>query len=95
MCEANGLASVSRSNLHVPMVELISITESFYACGVAASMHGTRDECGGLFMSETPCAHALSLLTSTRVACGASTASAATPRPDTAEHLCIARLARC
>lgn len=51
MCEANGLASVSRSNLHVPMVELITITESCYACGVSASMHGTRDQCGG-FMSE-------------------------------------------
>ena len=37
MCEANGLDPSTKSNLRDPMVELITITESFYACGVAAS----------------------------------------------------------
>lgn len=37
MCEANGLDPATKSNLRDPMVELIKITEDFYACGVAAS----------------------------------------------------------
>ena len=38
MCEANGLDPDQKSNLRDPMVELITITESILACGVAASV---------------------------------------------------------
>jgi 4-hydroxybutyryl-CoA dehydratase/vinylacetyl-CoA-Delta-isomerase len=36
MCEANGLDPGTTASLREPMVELIKITEGFYACGVAA-----------------------------------------------------------
>ena len=42
MCEANGFDPGEKSNLREPMVELIKITEGFYACGVAASVYGTQ-----------------------------------------------------
>jgi 4-hydroxybutyryl-CoA dehydratase/vinylacetyl-CoA-Delta-isomerase len=42
MCEANGLDPATKSNLREPMVELIKITEGFFACGVAASVYATR-----------------------------------------------------
>ena len=43
MCEANGFDPGETSSLREPMVELIKITEGFFACGVAASVYGTRD----------------------------------------------------
>jgi 4-hydroxybutyryl-CoA dehydratase/vinylacetyl-CoA-Delta-isomerase len=44
MCEANGDDPAQQASLREPMVELIKITEGFYACGVAASVYGTKDE---------------------------------------------------
>ena len=44
MCEANGFDPAKESHLREQMVELITITESFYACGVAASVYGKFDE---------------------------------------------------
>ena len=52
MCEANGLDPGAKSSLREPMVELIKITEGFYACGVAASVYGTRDPHSGSFMPD-------------------------------------------
>jgi 4-hydroxybutyryl-CoA dehydratase/vinylacetyl-CoA-Delta-isomerase len=52
MCEANGLDPGATSSLREPMVELIKITEGFYACGVAASVYATRDALSGNFMPE-------------------------------------------
>jgi len=40
MCEANGFDPGSETHLREQMVELIKITEGFYACGVAASVYG-------------------------------------------------------
>ena len=44
MCEANGFDPGKESHLREQMVELITITESFFACGVAASVYGKADE---------------------------------------------------
>src|SRR5690554_3482164 len=52
MCEANGFDPESKSSLREPMVELIKITEGFFACGVAASVYGTADPYSGIFMPE-------------------------------------------
>ena len=52
MCEANGLDPATKSNLREPLVELIKITEGFYACGVAASVYATQDPHSGSFMPE-------------------------------------------
>lgn len=46
MTEANGLEFSSISHLKDKMVELIKITEGFYACGVAASTFGEEDIAG-------------------------------------------------
>jgi 4-hydroxybutyryl-CoA dehydratase/vinylacetyl-CoA-Delta-isomerase len=43
MCEANGLDPAKTSHLREQMVELIKITEGFFACGVAASVYATLD----------------------------------------------------
>jgi 4-hydroxybutyryl-CoA dehydratase/vinylacetyl-CoA-Delta-isomerase len=67
MCEANGLDPGSRSNLRDPMVELIKITEGFYACGVAASVYGTKDECSGSFMPDPVFSNIGKLLLSTQI----------------------------
>ena len=40
MCEANGFPDPGASPACATMVELISIVEGFYACGVAASVYG-------------------------------------------------------
>jgi 4-hydroxybutyryl-CoA dehydratase / vinylacetyl-CoA-Delta-isomerase len=46
MIEANGLDAERHDHIRESMVELITITESFYACGVAASVYCTRDPSG-------------------------------------------------
>jgi 4-hydroxybutyryl-CoA dehydratase/vinylacetyl-CoA-Delta-isomerase len=46
MTEANGLDLDEASGLREAMVELITIVEGFYACGVAASVYGERDSSG-------------------------------------------------
>jgi 4-hydroxybutyryl-CoA dehydratase/vinylacetyl-CoA-Delta-isomerase len=43
MCEANGFDPGRKASLREPMVELIKITEGFFACGVAASVYGAAD----------------------------------------------------
>ena len=46
MIEANGLCAARSAPLRDTMVELIKVVESFYACGVAASVYGTIDASG-------------------------------------------------
>jgi len=67
MCEANGFDPGQRSSLREPMVELIKITEGFYACGVAASVYGTADPHAGNFMPEPVFANIGKLLLATQV----------------------------
>lgn len=67
MCEANGLDPDQKSNLKEPMVELIKITEGFYACGVAASVYATQDEHSGSFMPDPVFSNIGKLLLSTQI----------------------------
>ncbi|MBA3597750.1 MAG: 4-hydroxyphenylacetate 3-hydroxylase [Methylibium sp.] len=67
MCEANGFNPGEKSNLREPMVELIKITEGFFACGVAASVYGTRDPHYGNFMPEPVFANIGKLLLATQI----------------------------
>ena len=67
MCEANGLDPDTKSNLREPMVELIKITEGFYACGVAASVYATRDEHSGTFMPDPVYSNIGKLLLATQI----------------------------
>ena len=67
MCEANGLDPGETTNLREPMVELIKITEGFFACGVAASVYATRDEHSGSFMPEPVFANIGKLLLATQI----------------------------
>lgn len=67
MCEANGLDPAKKSNLRDPMVELIKITEGFYACGVAASVYATKDEHSDSFMPEPVFSNIGKLLLSTQI----------------------------
>ncbi len=48
MCEANGLDPYEIGHLRDTMVDLIKITEGFYACGVAASVYKTDDPSGSV-----------------------------------------------
>ncbi len=48
MIDANGLDLDRHSHLRETMVELIKIVESFYACGVAASVYGIEDPSGAM-----------------------------------------------
>ena len=43
MCEANGFDPGAESHLREQMVQLITITEGFYACGVAASVYAAEE----------------------------------------------------
>jgi 4-hydroxybutyryl-CoA dehydratase / vinylacetyl-CoA-Delta-isomerase len=67
MCEANGLDPGSKSNLRDNMVELIKITEGFYACGVAASVYATPDPHSGSFVPEPVFANIGKLLMATQI----------------------------
>jgi len=67
MCEANGLDPGDKANLREPMVELIKITEGFYACGVAASVYAARDEHSGSFMPDAVFSNIGKLLLSTQI----------------------------
>jgi len=66
MTEANGLDPDTCGHIRDAMVELITITEGFYACGVAASVYGTRDP-SGVMMPETVFANIGKLLLSTKI----------------------------
>ena len=67
MCEANGLDPASKASLREPMVELIKITEGFFACGVAASVYAAPDEHSGSFMPEPVFANIGKLLLATQI----------------------------
>ena len=64
MCEANGLDPERKTD---PMVELIKITEGFYACGVAASVYAVRDPHSQSFMPEPVYSNIGKLLLSTQI----------------------------
>lgn len=67
MCEANGLDPERKASLREPMVELIKITEGFYACGVAASVYAAPDPHSGGFMPDPVFANIGKLLLSTQI----------------------------
>jgi len=48
MIEANGLDIERHAHIREAMVELITITEGFYACGVASSVYCTKDPAGSV-----------------------------------------------
>jgi len=48
MIEANGLDPDRHGHIRDAMVELITITESFYACGVASSVYCVKDPAGSV-----------------------------------------------
>ena len=48
MIEANGLEAERHGHIREAMVELITIIESFYACGVASSVYCTKDPAGSV-----------------------------------------------
>src|SRR6202051_4367652 len=67
MCEANGFDPGTKSNLREPMVELIKITEGFFACGVAASVYAAQDPHSGSFMPEPVFSNIGKLLLATQI----------------------------
>ena len=67
MCEANGFDPGKETHLREQMVELITITESFYACGVAASVYGKPDEHSKSFMPDPVFSNIGKLLLATKI----------------------------
>lgn len=67
MCEANGLDPGKESHLREQMVELITITESFFACGVAASVYAKADEHSHSFMPDPVFSNIGKLLLATKI----------------------------
>jgi 4-hydroxybutyryl-CoA dehydratase / vinylacetyl-CoA-Delta-isomerase len=67
MCEANGFDPGAESHLREQMVELIKITEGFYACGVAASVYGKPDEHSRTFMPDPVFSNVGKLLLATQI----------------------------
>jgi 4-hydroxybutyryl-CoA dehydratase/vinylacetyl-CoA-Delta-isomerase len=67
MCEANGFDPGKETHLREQMVELITITESFFACGVAASVYGKADEHSKTFMPDPVFSNIGKLLLATRI----------------------------
>ena len=67
MCEANGFDPGNETHLREQMVELIKITEGFYACGVAASVYGQADPHSGTFMPDAVFANIGKLLLATQI----------------------------
>ncbi len=66
MIEANGLDPERHAHIREAMVELITITESFYACGVAASVRCTQDPAGSV-MPDAVFSNIGKLLLATRI----------------------------
>lgn len=66
MTEANGLNPDRHGHIREAMVELITITESFFACGVAASVYGVKDPSGSM-MPEPVFANIGKLLLATKI----------------------------
>jgi 4-hydroxybutyryl-CoA dehydratase / vinylacetyl-CoA-Delta-isomerase len=67
MCEANGFDPGHESHLREQMVELITITEGFYACGVAASVYGKMDAHAPVFMPDPVYSNIGKLLLATQI----------------------------
>lgn len=67
MAEANGFDPGRESGLREQMVELITITEGFYACGVAASVYARADGQSGTFMPDPVFANIGKLLLATKI----------------------------
>ncbi len=67
MCEANGFDPGQETHLREQMVELITITESFFACGVAASVYGKSTGGSGIFMPDPVFANIGKLLLATKI----------------------------
>lgn len=67
MCEANGFDPGKESHLREQMVELITITEGFYACGVAASVYGKADEHSHTYMPDPVFSNIGKLLLATQI----------------------------
>ena len=67
MCEANGFDPGKESHLREQMVELITITESFFACGVAASVYGKADEHSQTFVPDPVFSNIGKLLLATKI----------------------------
>jgi 4-hydroxybutyryl-CoA dehydratase/vinylacetyl-CoA-Delta-isomerase len=65
MCEANGFDPGEETHLREQMVELITITESFFACGVAASVYAKQDH--DVFMPDPVFGNIGKLLLATRI----------------------------
>ena len=66
MIEANGLDPERHGHIRDAMVDLITITESFYACGVAASVYCEADPAGSV-MPDTVFANIGKLLLATKI----------------------------
>ena len=67
MCEANGFDPGNESHLREQMVDLIKITEGFFACGVAASVYGKADEHSRSFMPDPVFSNIGKLLLATQI----------------------------
>jgi 4-hydroxybutyryl-CoA dehydratase/vinylacetyl-CoA-Delta-isomerase len=67
MCEANGFDPGQETHLREQMVELIKITEGFYACGVAASVYGKTDSPSPIFMPDAVYSNIGKLLLATQI----------------------------
>jgi 4-hydroxybutyryl-CoA dehydratase/vinylacetyl-CoA-Delta-isomerase len=67
MCEANGFDPGEEHHLRDQMVELIKITEGFYACGVAASVYATQDVAAQSFVPDPVFANIGKLLLATQI----------------------------
>src|SRR3954470_7918275 len=67
MCEANGFDPGKEPHMREQMVELIKITEGFFACGVAASVYGKADEHSGTFMPDPVFSNVGKLLMATQI----------------------------
>ncbi|MFZ4649590.1 MAG: 4-hydroxyphenylacetate 3-hydroxylase family protein [Rubrivivax sp.] len=67
MCEANGFDPGRETHLRDHMVELITIVESFYACGVAASVYARRDAHCEVMMPDPVFANVGKLLLATKI----------------------------
>ncbi len=67
MCEANGFDPGKESHLREQMVELIKITEGFFACGVAASVYAKQDENCDIFMPDPVFSNIGKLLLATQI----------------------------
>ena len=67
MSEANGFDPGSESHLRDQMVELITIVEGFYACGVAASVYARKDEHCDVVMPDPVFSNIGKLLLATKI----------------------------